>query len=285
MKKGSFSALAGIFILIISFPAHTFGFKEYLAWGQEERLRAAVSETVFFLNNQPLQIGTTGKSSHARMRTGVEGQYRFFDSTPWGRLEGFLDIALDTNQDIWDKMDAVFGLGLTIAGTTRLEFGSRNIVNIGAKNPEWGGRQYWLGACRKIFDSGGLFFDACGRYYLLSNISPVFSNSLETRNPLTADMAFRLTYVPQPYLSLTLAPHVGFDKKFAARNAGVAPSIEYFVGKHFSSLPQGISLVAGGDFSTDINTGTFDGSSMSNLVSPRDGIRKEIGFSIRWTFN
>lgn len=70
---GAIALLLGM--VFMSFPVYAVANEafDYIRWGQEERLRVAMSETIYLLKNRPLQIGSGENKSQALRRTGIEG--------------------------------------------------------------------------------------------------------------------------------------------------------------------------------------------------------------------
>lgn len=286
MKKGFFlvyAILASIFV-----PSYTWAMEPYqgIRWDQEPKLRFELSHEWFLFSDKMLQLDTTQRDSkkHPSRRLGFQTQYRFFEDPAWGKFEGYMDLSLFTGTDAPDRIDFGVELGYTpqSAKTLRLEIGTRAMYNIGEKNPDWGARTYWVGACAKILGGIDFLVDGCGRYHFISDMPASHLTTTEHKNPLTLELGIRGYHRPLDYVDIALASSLYLDKSLEAGRIGFVPSITYYIGKHFY-LPDGLSGIAlrlSGNVSFLIN---FD---PDNKLDKKYGETRatEIGFGILWEF-
>ncbi len=282
-----FASIFAVLAVLLAF-SNTSAYEPYsgIRWDQDPALRFELSHEWSVFNNRMLQLDTKVRDAQKSptRKLGMQTQYRFFEDPQWGKFEAYIDLALLTGTDAPDRIDWGGELGYTPAflKMVRLELGTRRMHNIGEKNPDWGAKTHWIGACAKLLGSPDFLIDGCGRYHIISDMPATNITTTEHKNPMTMEVGLRSYYRPTEYIELALAPSAYLDRSLEMRRIGISPAATYYLGKHlhFPKGLNGLALRLSGNYSFLLNLDP-SGKLNENHGNKRE---MEIGAGIIWEF-
>lgn len=271
-------------ILLLSAPLKASAMEpfllDHLQWDQR-RIEGEISQGFYLLNDHPVQLnGNTEATREFNLKT----QFRFFDNPTIGRGEIFVGLSLPTSTDIYDAMKFTAEAGYTFLNNRlRVEIGFSDYVNIGVKQPEWGGSQKWLGASGKFLSGDDYLLTAYGRYYFHSDIPAHISNTTTKEDPLTVEFGAHGFYRPLDLVTVMASPYMYLDKEFKSSVVGLRSAVRYYIGKQFRFLPEGIALELAGDVKFGLASPN-DGNAWSQDFDKSGGVAKEVQLKLVWEF-
>ncbi|GEM_PF-3752321 len=237
--------------VFLALPVASFALEPsgFFQWNQADRLRLELSESFYPINDKPVQVGKSSDPARSQFNTTI--QYRLFEMPSLGKFEVLVVSSLDTHEDIYDRLEMLFGGAYTF-GNFRAEIGHERMLNIGTSNRDRGVSLLWVGGSYKVYDEKNVLVDVYGRYYLHSNIHPTVSNQVQDRNRLTAEVGTHLTYQPFKTIEITLAPYGLAGEDYTVQRAGAYATLLYKISEHVTVLPKGVGIELGADYSRDL---------------------------------
>ncbi len=261
--------------------AKAFMPSELIQWNQEQRIRVNISGQYFFLNNSPLQVGLPDSKRHANTLFGTQIQYRIWEDSDLGKLEGYLGSGLSTGVDIFDLLNLKGSVGYTLK-TWRLEVGVDRTLNIGRNHgkTERGLKNYWVGVSKLILDDDAFMFDVYGNYFFKSNDPAVVSDYPKQEKQRMLEFGTHMSYKILPYLTITGAPFLLLDTKLEIGSVGIYPVLRYDISKHWQKAPSGLSVDLSGLYRRNVKERDENRYGVAGRTKDREELM--FGVNLHW---
>jgi hypothetical protein len=237
-------------------------FSDGIQWNQVERLRVELFGRYIVTSDTPVQYGKNKirkDNNSPRHEEGILLQYRLWEDPRFGKIEIGVSPRLGTRDDTYDNLN----LGLEVMYTFnhfRVGLGRSEQVNIGS-NPgsDRALEATYITGGVKLFEGEQYLLTLDGKYNLSSNLPRKIMNVYDAtkKNPLRAEIAPRVYWRPQQYLTFFASPSVSFDNNAKPTMIGLKSGAQYDFGKQFFA-PQNpasrLSFFIGEEYKTNIGS-------------------------------